>query len=215
MIISIFLFLIAVYWVALSLLCRKTLNKIFDKYRNALRIPTPEKYNAFLRMDFGKWDEKALLSRSFTVFPLRMTGLLAFIIIYGILGTLHRHLKLPAAVVNIYRRNYGNLIMRFWLNIEEEFDPSEPIDTPIVISNHSTWIDIMYFGACLNTILSYVAKKEIAEMPFVNATASFLQSILVDRSSEQARNKVKQDILDRVENYKKDPKKYFPVCIFP
>lgn len=46
--------------------------------------------------------------------------------------------------------------------------------------------------------MAYVAKKEIAEMPFVCSVATFLQCILVDRSSEAARNKVKQDILDRI-----------------
>lgn len=119
------LILVVVYWLTVGILCYKTLKKTFKKYRNVLRISTPEKYNAFLRMDFGKWDEKTLLTRSFTVFPLRITGLTSFIIIYGILGALHRHLKFPAAIVKIYRRYYGSFVMRIWLKIEEEFDPSE------------------------------------------------------------------------------------------
>lgn len=80
------------------------------------------------------------------------------------------------------------------------------IDTPIVVSNHSTWIDIIYFGSFLKSTLSFVAKKEIAEMPFINAVAmSFLQCILVDRKSTDARNKVKEDIKNRVKDFEKDP----------
>jgi hypothetical protein len=60
------LILAAAYWLVVSYLCYSTLKKTFRKYRNVLRISTPEKYNAFLRMDFGKWDEKTLLTRAFT-----------------------------------------------------------------------------------------------------------------------------------------------------
>ena len=50
------LFLVVIWWVSLSVLCYTNLQKIFKKYRNVLRIDTPEHYNAFLRMDFGKWN---------------------------------------------------------------------------------------------------------------------------------------------------------------
>lgn len=214
--IVIILVLFVIYWLGLSIFCFRSLKKIFKKYRNVLRIETPENYDAFLRMDFGKWDEKALLRRSFTAFPLRITALSSFLIIYGVIATLHKYLKLPRFLVQIYRRAYGRLVFKIWMDVRPEFDIDEPIETPIVVSNHSTWIDIIYFGSFLKSTLAFVAKKEIAEMPFISAIASFfLQCILVDRSSTEARNRVKQDILDRVENFKQDPEKYFPICIFP
>ena len=143
-------------------------------------------------MDFGKWDEKALLRRSYTSFPLRLTGVASFIIFFAVLATIHKYLKLPRSIVEIYRRYYGTFAFKLWIDVEPEFNVEDPIETPIVIANHSTWIDIIYFGCFLKSSLAFVAKKEIAEMPFINAIAVyFLRSILVDRSSTEARNKVK------------------------
>lgn len=56
MILLILVALAAIYWIALSIFCYKNIKRIFKKYSHALRIETPESYNAFLRMDFGKWD---------------------------------------------------------------------------------------------------------------------------------------------------------------
>ena len=47
---------LAILWAILSLVGYQFLKKMFKKYKDTPRIPTPEEYNAFLRMDFGKWD---------------------------------------------------------------------------------------------------------------------------------------------------------------
>lgn len=53
-------------------------------------------------------------------------------------------------------------------------------------------------------------------MPGVYEVANYCQSIYVDRSSSpEAKQKIKSDILERVNNFKKDPKNHFPICIFP
>ena len=53
---GVILIAIFLWWASLSIACYINLKKIFKKYRNVLRIDTPESYNAFLRMDFNKWD---------------------------------------------------------------------------------------------------------------------------------------------------------------
>ena len=53
-------------------------------------------------------------------------------------------------------------------------------------------------------------------MPGISAVANYCQCIYVDRSSSAgAKDKVKQDIFDRVEKFNKDPANNFPLCIFP
>jgi 1-acyl-sn-glycerol-3-phosphate acyltransferase len=76
-------------------------------------------------------------------------------------------------------------------------------------------LDILYFGFCQESIVSFVSKKEIEELPTIREVARFLQTILVDRSSPEARAKVKRDIEERVESFQKDRKNVFPLLIFP
>jgi 1-acyl-sn-glycerol-3-phosphate acyltransferase len=42
----------------------------------------------------------------------------------------------------------------------EEFDYKEKIKTPIIIANHSAWVDFIYMGGCLEPV-SFVSKKEV------------------------------------------------------
>lgn len=72
------------------------------------------------------------------------------------------------------------------------------------MANHSTGMDILYIGFCISSIISFVAKKEIDKIPVIRDLAEFLQSILLDRSSAEARAKVKTDIDERVKMFEKD-----------
>lgn len=58
------------------------------------------------------------------------------------------------------------------------------ISTPIIISNHVTAFDIIYFGAVLKSRVSFVAKKEITKMSIISSIAEFIQTINVDRKSK-------------------------------
>ena len=93
------LVLLTLWWLGLSLFGYTNLLKIFKKYENRLRIPTPDNYNGFLRMDFGKWDQKAMLGRAFTGFPARATSYIGFFTIYATMGLLNKYAKLPVVVL--------------------------------------------------------------------------------------------------------------------
>ena len=106
-------------------------------------------------------------------------------------------------------------MMNFCFSIKNYFDPEEEIDTPLVISNHVSWMDPFYFGIIPKTLMSFVGKKEVLNMPVFATIATYLQCILVERSSAISRQKTINDIKERVDNYNKNPKAHNPVIIFP
>ena len=86
---------------------------------------------------------------------------------YAVLAVLHKYLKFPAFLIDLYRRTYGAFALKFCFNIINNYDPNQEIDTPIIVSNHVTWIDIIYFGSILKSRVSFVAKREIASWPVI------------------------------------------------
>ena len=104
--------IVALYWVALSLYAYVNLKKIFKRYKNTLRLETPLKYNAFLRLDFGKWNEEVILRRAFTMFPLKFTGSYGFLIMYAIIATLQKYLKFPKSWIEFYVKHWGGFVNR-------------------------------------------------------------------------------------------------------
>ena len=134
---------------------------------------------------------------------------------YAVLSVLHKYIKFPGFLIDIYRRTLGAMIFRFCFKVFDKYDREELVDTPIVVSNHTTWIDIIYFGTALKSRVSFVAKREIASWPVISSIAQFLQALIVDRRSKESRAQTIQDIRDRVELHKKDPENHFPVVIYP
>ena len=52
------------------------------------------------------------------------------------------------------------------------------IKTPIVITNHVCWIDILYMATKMNMI-SIVSKASIAKVPVVGLIAKFIQCLFI------------------------------------
>lgn len=99
------------------------------------------------------------MKRAFTTFPAKVTTFISFMVLYAILAVLRRHIKLPLFILEWNRRFYGGFVIKYLFNIIEEYDHTKEIDTPIIISNHVTAFDIIYFGAVLKSRVSFVAKK--------------------------------------------------------
>lgn len=86
----------------------------------------------------------------------------SFLLIYAFLATMHKYLRFPtSSMINFYRRWYGGTGFKFCFKVVEEFDSTKDIDTPIIVANHSTWMDIFYFGCTKKSLISFVAKKEV------------------------------------------------------
>ncbi|EAR88356.1 acyltransferase (macronuclear) [Tetrahymena thermophila SB210] len=84
---------------------------------------------------------------------------------------------------------------------------------PIIVSNHVTWIDIMYFCSCSH-FPSYLSKKDVQNIPFFGAAAKAFQCIFVDRESNENKHEVRDAIRARGEGIK-EGKNFPPIVIFP
>ena len=69
---------------------------------------------------------------------------------------------------------------------------------PIIVSNHVSWLDIIYFGTRLKSRASFVAKKEINDMPVISSIAGFLRTVVVDRKNKDSGQQTLASIKERV-----------------
>lgn len=154
----IFLFVVLAGWTLIMFFSYRYLRKILNKYRNIERIPIPPQYDCFKKEDLGKWNENAILKGFFFNYPINLMTLTTFILIFALLCLLRKHLGLPAIWVDTFRRKAGRWLLKSRVNLIEEFNSEQEIDTPIVISNHVCWFDMAYMGSCFRA-LSFVAKR--------------------------------------------------------
>lgn len=113
---------------------------------------------------------------------------------YGILILLQKHIKYPEYIIELFRSKFGRLVTAIDLKIIEEYNNKEDITTPIIIANHVSWLDFIYMGACLPRA-SFVAKIEVLKVPAISDIAKYQQTLFVERSSHEARNRIKDQIV--------------------
>ena len=213
MILELFLIL-AGLWLVASLTAYYYIKKAFRKYKNYPRLEYEEKTEPIVRKDLAKWDEAAILRGCFLRFPLHTLAMAGFLSCYALVANLQKYLRYPMWVVNAYRSNMGRLTTHICFKLVEEFDHTDKSTTPIVISNHVSWIDFIYMGTCLYPV-SFLAKKEIQTTFVFNKIADSIQTLYVDRSSPEARHKIKEQILERVNQYNNNPTEVNPLIIYP
>lgn len=66
----------------------------------------------------------------------------------------------------------------------KDFDPqykpkSENLAPAILVSNHVSWFDVIFY--CAYNCPSFLAKEEVANIPFYGTIATSIQSIFVTR----------------------------------
>ncbi|KAL0232897.1 hypothetical protein GEMRC1_011644 [Eukaryota sp. GEM-RC1] len=81
----------------------------------------------------------------------------------------------------------------------------------IVTAPHQSWVDIYLLLSEFPP--SFIAKAEVAKMPFVGSIAKNLNSIFVHREDPNARQKVAQELFNR-RDHASDPNS-LPLAIFP
>lgn len=213
MILELFL-TIAALWLVASLTAYYFIKKSFKKYKNYPRLEYDEKTEPIVRKDLAKWDEAAILRGCFLRFPLHTLAMAGFLSCYALVAGMQKYLRYPDWVVNAYRLNMGRLATHICFSLVEEFDHTEKSTTPIVISNHVSWIDFIYMGTCLYPV-SFLAKKEIQKVFVFNTIADSIKALYVDRSSPEARHRIKEQILERVNEYINNPTGTNPLIIYP
>lgn len=79
------------------------------------------------------------------------------------------------------------------LNIEGEVVTGAPV---LLVSNHTSWLDIPVLSAVAP--VSFVAKKEVGNWPFVSSLARLQRTVFVDRTRRQAAGETASEIMDRL-----------------
>jgi hypothetical protein len=195
------LFVIAIYWLLVALAGYYVVTKAFRRYRNIPRFTVPEHYGGFMRQDFGRWNEKSIKKGCFVRFPLKITVFATYLIGLSLLCIFKKYINFPSSIIEFWRLRVGRLSNVVLFSLKEEFDPNQPISTPIVISNHSSLLDSNYIASCFRC-LSVIVKAEARSAPLFNAYMEYSRCIFVDRNPEAGRGSVLQEIKDRVKAFR-------------
>lgn len=142
---------------SLGLFAFKNARKTFAKYRNYKNIEHDSSWDGFIRTDFNKWPERKILVGCFLKFPFKFLALLIYIICVSV--TIFLAVKFQSSQKKISKliiKYLGIFFLSFVINIEDK-NTIDFSSTPIIISNHVSWIDIVYLVTKLYPV-SIVAK---------------------------------------------------------
>jgi 1-acyl-sn-glycerol-3-phosphate acyltransferase len=107
-------------------------------------------------------------------------------------------------IIRHYWARMQLFLMGVKLEIKGEIDPS----SDILMLNHQSILDIVLFEALDNRNLAWIAKKEIANIPWFGRILDAPKMIVVERESKTSLIKLLRDAKDRF-------KKGRPIAIFP
>ena len=176
------LYVILCYWSIIVALGYYFITKAFKKYGNQPKIEVKEQVQGLLRQDFNKWDQTAIKKGCLLKMPFKFATLFGYLFWLSLLSMLNIKMKLPAVIVELWRKYVGRWSNVVVFNLEQHFDWKEQITTPIVISNHTNMMDGNYLGSCFR-VLSAIAKKDSEETPLFGQFMKYSQCLFVDRTS--------------------------------
>jgi 1-acyl-sn-glycerol-3-phosphate acyltransferase len=84
------------------------------------------------------------------------------------------------------------------------FDNLGEVPYATYISNHISWIDIVFYLAHPKSF-GFISNHKVKDFCFVGAIATIIQCIFVDRSSKQSKQQCFVDLKERIENIKENP----------
>ena len=90
----------------------------------------------------------------------------------------------------------------------EYFNNVGEVPHAVYVSNHVTWSDIVFFLAHPKSF-GFISNSSVKDFCFVGKIAQLIQCIFVDRRSQDSKKKCFDDIKQRTENIKKNPKGEF------
>lgn len=105
-------------------------------------------------------------------------------------------------------RNYWAKMQLFLMGVKLEVKGELDKDCEMLMLNHQSILDIVLFEALDNRNLSWVAKKEIADIPWFGRILHAPKMIVVERENKTSLVKLLRDAKDRF-------KKGRPIAIFP
>ena len=119
------------------------------------------------------------------------------------------HTRLGFCIIGIYWMNKKKIHLDY--NNYPKLRPVE--DHQVVVSNHSSWVDILYFMT-QGKMPNFLAKEEVSNYLIIGFIAKILQCLFVNRFKDVKSNTIDQ-ILRRVDNIKRYPDNYRKLLIFP
>lgn len=218
----------------------RKINYFFDvKYKHLAHpiVHASPKYPAYTREDFARWNRTELMIGGIFLFPLRAVGFL-IAVTWGWI-TLHiltlvfkikdykeeqpeMFIKLSRCVVRAACRATLFFVGFFHIPIEEKkFNPEKypelickkNVSSTLFVSNHVSYLDIIYFLASADTPC-FVAKAETIKIPLISLYAQVIQCIFVNRESTQARLAVLNDLKERVSKLNQG-RRFSKMVVFP
>jgi lysophosphatidylcholine acyltransferase / lyso-PAF acetyltransferase len=94
--------------------------------------------------------------------------------------------------------------------VSEEGSPAPLEDAPVVIANHTTFVEPVYFAARIGA--TFIASADKASLPVAGAVLHVAQAILVDRQSADSRHATVDALKARAADA---PRWATPVMLFP
>ena len=206
------------------------LNKIFKKYE-FLRKPEfikNEKYPAFTRSDYSKWNKTQMYLCGLILFIPRLIMMIMILVmmalvvkiaslIYGIKNHYHPQPKNYRLITSkiicflggfvpwsfgIYRKKYTKCKLNE--SDYEYFEKGPETPETVFVCNHMNLLD-MYQIATFYSSLSNISTQMMKNIPLMGYVTMANQVIFVDRNKPNARQRCLQEMRERIKNLKKSP----------
>lgn len=193
------------------------------RYLDLEQIRFNTKYAAFTRNDYPNWKRWQLVLGAMFIFPIRLFLLVAIIFsgstMINILAFCFGAASISATEPALYRKItfyvvkfhskmfvlvLGLITRKRRITLDKDKYPklsfgSRDEEAPISISNHVTWIDILYFMSAHTP--GFMSKSSINKVPMIRTYAQFLQSIFVERESERNRESAIESLQERISRF--------------
>lgn len=233
--------ILVVLWSVYAVAAARFITKAWNKDLQYLRRQNVEKQielPAGARYDIANLSLPRLILGTIFLVPVRLVLALPFLAILFVLVLIMKlafnvtaqnnqtprgkfYLHWQVGVFKIFLRPLLWCLGITWINYKSlritdvigNYKPTRDVSgtAPIVVSNHTSWLD-MFFYLMFN--VSFLSKSAVAKIPYIGMYAVARQCLFLDRGSEEDRSKVMGLIKNRTERIKTHDD-VSPLLIFP
>lgn len=108
---------VIVYWLFCSLTAFYLVKKTFKYYAKHPQFPVPDHYGAFMRKDFGKWNQSEIIKGCFLRLPFKAPILIGYLLGFILLAYLRKYIPFPSKVIDLWRNYIGLLSMKMCFDL--------------------------------------------------------------------------------------------------
>lgn len=204
---------------------------LFEKHKflSNPKVQYSTELNGFTRDDYPRWNKTSFFLCALFLLPIRciiavgcilMSFLkLKFLTWIFCIKDLSKpqniwFLRISKLVLQVYMRTFLFAMGYYWIPKKmqkadpgnlEYFDQFEDKKHATIVSNHVSFTDI-FFYASLSKPIGFVSNHLIIKYPLIGIMAQIIQCVFVDRKNKNSRSKCFDDMKNRIESVKKNPK---------